>query len=156
MDAADAAFRFGVEQLDGLGLPFEQASLELAYGQVLRRRGHRRAATVQLEAARERFAALRARPFVERCAMELEGSGLAPTKRTDIDPSRLTRQELAVARLAATGMSNRDIASKMAISAKTVQFHVSNVYAKLGVRSRLQLANRLGSTWTSTQATNDS
>jgi DNA-binding NarL/FixJ family response regulator len=87
--------------------------------------------------------------------MELEGSGLAPTKRSDIDPARLTRQELAVARLAATGMSNRDIASKMAISAKTVQFHVSNVYAKLGVRSRLQLANRLGSTWTSTQPTNE-
>jgi DNA-binding NarL/FixJ family response regulator len=40
-------------------------------------------------------------------------------------------------------MSNRDIASDMSISAKTVQFHVSNVYAKLGVRSRLQLANRL-------------
>ena len=40
-------------------------------------------------------------------------------------------------------MSNRDIAAEMAISVKTVQFHVSNVYSKLGVRSRLQLANRL-------------
>jgi DNA-binding CsgD family transcriptional regulator len=144
MDEADAAFRHGLGQLHGLSLPFEKASLELAYGQMLRRRGHRRAATTQLEAAYERFAALGARPFVERCARELEGSGLAPVKRTNPDPARLTPQELAVATLAATGMSNREIASKMAISAKTVQFHVSNVYGKLGVRSRLQLANRLG------------
>ena len=78
--------------------------------------------------------------------MELKGSGLAPTKRTNIDRSRLTPQELAVARLAVTGMSNRDIASEMAISARTVQFHVGNVYSKLGVHSRLQLANRLAAT----------
>lgn len=149
-EAADAAFRHGIDQLHGLPVPFERASLELAYGQMLRRRGHRRAATVQLEAARERFTALGARPFVERCVMELEGSGLTPTKRTNADPARLTPQELAVARLAASGLSNRDIAAEMAISAKTVQFHVSNVYAKLGVRSRLQLANRLGGTPTGT------
>ena len=61
---------------DELPLPFERASLELAYGQMLRRRGHRRAASVQLESARERFAALGARPFVERCVRELESSGL--------------------------------------------------------------------------------
>jgi DNA-binding CsgD family transcriptional regulator len=144
MDAADSAFRHGLGQLHGLSLPFERAALELAYGQMLRRRGHRRAAAAQLEAAHERFTMLGARPFVERCAQELEGSGLAPAKRTNQDPARLTPQELAVARLAATGMSNREIASEMAISAKTVQFHVSNVYGKLGVRSRLQLANRLG------------
>ena len=128
-DSAEAAFRYGIDQLERLSLPFERGLLELAYGQMLRRRGQRRAATVRLQAAQERFTALRARPFVERCAMELEGSGLTPTKRTNADPTRLTRQELAVARLAASGMSNRDIAVEMAISAKTVQFHVSNVYA---------------------------
>jgi DNA-binding CsgD family transcriptional regulator/predicted negative regulator of RcsB-dependent stress response len=148
MEAAEAAFRYGIEQLDGLSLPFERAALDLAYGQMLRRRGHRRAAALRLEAAQERFAALGARPYVERCARELKGSGLAPAKRSNADPARLTPQELTVARLAATGMSNRDIASEMAISAKTVQFHVGNVYAKLGVRSRLQLAHRLGDTWT--------
>jgi ATP/maltotriose-dependent transcriptional regulator MalT len=154
-DTADAAFRHGIDQLHGLALPFERGLLELAYGQMLRRRGHRRAATLQLETAQERFTALGARPFVERCAMELAGSGLAPTKRTNIDPARLTPQELAVAKLAATGMSNRDIASEMAISAKTVQFHVSNVYAKLGVRSRVQLAHRLGRARTPAQPTGD-
>jgi DNA-binding CsgD family transcriptional regulator len=144
MDAAEVAFRHGLDQqLQGRPLPFDRATLELAYGQMLRRRGHRRAATIQLEAARERFAVLGARPFVERCTLELTGTGLAPVKRTSTDPARLTPQERAVAELAATGMSNREIASEMAISAKTVQFHISNIYAKLGVRSRLQLANRL-------------
>ena len=60
-----------------------------------------------------------------------------------------------VAELAATGMRKCDIASEMAISAKTVQFHVRNVYAKLGVRSRLQLANRLDRTRTSAKPTDD-
>jgi DNA-binding CsgD family transcriptional regulator len=143
MDAAEAAFRHSLDQFHELPLPFERALTELSYGQMLRRWGHRRAAVVQLEAARERFEALDARPFIERCTTELEGSGLPRVNRGKADPARLTRQEAAVARRAASGMSNRDIASDMSISAKTVQFHVSNVYAKLGVRSRLQLANRL-------------
>ena len=153
--AADDAFRHGIDQLDRLTLPFERGLLELAYGQMLRRRGHRRAALVRLEAARERFTALGARPFVERCVVELEGSGLAPAKRSNVDPARLTPQELAVARLAATGMSNREIASEMVISVKTVQFHVSNVYTKLGVRSRLQLANSLGRVRAEAEPTGD-
>jgi DNA-binding CsgD family transcriptional regulator len=143
MDAAEAAFRHSLDQFHELPLPFERALTELSYGQMLRRWGHRRAAVVQLEAARERFEVLDARPFIERCTTELEGSGLPRANRGKADPARLTRQEAAVARRAASGMSNRDIASDMSISAKTVQFHVSNVYAKLGVRSRLQLANRL-------------
>jgi DNA-binding NarL/FixJ family response regulator len=65
-----------------------------------------------------------------------------PTKR-DFDPVRLTSREVAVAQRAVTGMSNRDIAAEMLISVKTVQFHIGNIYTKLGVRSRVQLAARL-------------
>jgi DNA-binding CsgD family transcriptional regulator len=140
---AEVAFKHGIDQIRGLAMPFEQALLELAYGKVLRRRGHRRGATSQLESARERFSTLGARNFVETCEMELTGNGLAPTRRTNSDPARLTPQEVAVARLAVSGMSNSDIALRMSIGVKTVQFHVSNVYSKLGVRNRLQLANRL-------------
>jgi DNA-binding CsgD family transcriptional regulator len=144
-DLAESAFRHGLDQLGGLSLPFERALLELAYGQLMRRRGLRRAAVSQLEAARNRFAALGARPHIARCDMELTGSGLSrPTKR-EFDPVRLTSRELAVARRAAAGMSNRDIASEMLISVKTVQFHIGNIYSKLGVRSRVQLAARLSS-----------
>jgi DNA-binding CsgD family transcriptional regulator len=140
--AAEAAFKHGLDELRGLPMPFEQALLELTYGKMLRRRGHRRAATTQLDAARERFTAVGARYFVEACEMELTGNGLAPTRRSNSDPTRLTPQEIAVARLAVSGLSNSDIALKMSIRVKTVQFHVSNVYSKLGVRNRLQLANR--------------
>ena len=81
MDAAEAAFRHGLDQLHELSAAVRASAAELAYGQMLRRWGHRRAAIVQLEAARERFEALGARPFIERCVTELEGSGLAPAKR---------------------------------------------------------------------------
>ena len=143
LDEAEAAFQHGLDQLDGLPLPFERALTELAHGQMLRRRGRRRAAMSRLVSARERFTALGASPFVERCDDELAGSGLTPSKRSDLDPARLTRQELAVATRVATGMSNREIAADMVLSVKTVQFHVGNIYSKLGVRSRLQLANWL-------------
>lgn len=155
VDRADTAFRLALEALDGLPLPFEQALTELAFGQMLRRRGQRRAAITQLNTARERFSSLGAHPYLERCNIELKASGLAPGKRTDRDPARLTPQERAVATRAAAGKSNRDIAADLAISAKTVQFHVSNVYSKLGVRSRLQLANRLSSLAQSGKATTD-
>jgi DNA-binding CsgD family transcriptional regulator len=145
-DAADAAFQYGLDQLSGLSLAFDRALLELRYGQLLRRRGHRRAAASHLEAARSRFAALDARPHLERCNMEMTGSGLARPTKQSFDPVRLTAQELAVARRAAAGMSNRDIAAEMLISVKTVQFHIGNVYSKLGVRSRVQLASRLSET----------
>jgi DNA-binding CsgD family transcriptional regulator len=143
MDTADAAFREGLAHLDALPLPFDRAQLELGYGQMLRRRGHRRAARAQLDLARDRFAALGARPYVERCDLELRAGGLAPVRRGSTEPARLTPQELVVARRIVAGMSNRDIAADMAISAKTVQFHIGNIYSKFGVRNRLQLANRL-------------
>ena len=65
---------------------------------------------------------------------------LWPAKRREFDPSRLTAQELAVARLVAEGMSNRQVASELFISIKTVQFHLTHIYAKLGVSSRAELA----------------
>ena len=83
---------------------------------------------------------LRARPYVERCEQELAACGLAPAKRSVFDPSRLTAQELAVARLVAVGMSNRQVAAELFISIKTVQFHLTHIYAKLGVSSRAELA----------------
>ncbi len=139
---AEAAFGRAAESLDGVVAPFDRALLDLAHGQVLRRAGQRRAAAKRLSAARERFATLRARPYVERCEQEAAACGLAPAKRSGVDPSRLTAQELAVARLVAVGMSNRHVASELFISIKTVQFHLTHVYAKLGVSSRAELASQ--------------
>jgi DNA-binding CsgD family transcriptional regulator len=140
LSAAETAFRRALVELEPLALPFQHALVELAYGQVLRRAGQRRAAADHLSAARELLAGLRARPYLERCERELAASGLAPAKRNSFDPSRLTAQELAVARLVAVGMSNRQVASELFVSIKTVQFHLTHIYAKLGVGSRAELA----------------
>jgi DNA-binding CsgD family transcriptional regulator len=140
LSAAEAALGRAAGELERVGLPFERALVDLVHGQVLRRAGRRRAAAERLSAARERLAGLRARPFLERCEQELAACGLAPAKRSDFDPSRLTAQELAVARLVAVGMSNRQVASELFISIKTVQFHLTHIYAKLGVSSRAELA----------------
>jgi DNA-binding CsgD family transcriptional regulator len=140
LSAAEVAFGRAAGVLEGVPVPFERALLDLVWGQVLRRVGQRRAAAERLSAARERLVGLRARPFVERCEQELAACGLAPAKRSAFDPSRLTAQELAVARLVAVGMSNRQVASELFISIKTVQFHLTHIYAKLGVGSRAELA----------------
>ena len=83
---------------------------------------------------------MQARPYLERCDRELAACGLAPAKRSTFDPSRLTAQESAVARLVAMGMGNREVASDLFISIKTVQFHLTHIYAKLSINSRSELA----------------
>jgi DNA-binding CsgD family transcriptional regulator len=119
--------------------PLEQAKLELAYGSLLRRIGSRADAAERLALAQERFARLGARPGLERCARELAACGAAKTKvRTRQDP-QLTSQERAVADLVAAGCSNREVATELVISVKTVEFHLGNVFSKLGVRSRSRL-----------------
>ena len=140
---AMAAFEFGAQQLRQLPLPFEKAQLELAWGQSLRRTGQRRLAAERLRSAAEVFSALGAQPFLERTERELLASGLAPARRKDYDPNRLTPHELAVANLVGQGMSNRQIAADIMVSIKTVQAHLTKIYAKMGVTSRAELAAQI-------------
>jgi DNA-binding CsgD family transcriptional regulator len=142
-EAAEAAFQRALAAVGELPLPFPRSLIELAYGQTLRRQGHRRAAAEQLQAAHDRFRELRAVPYVERCERELSACGLTPTKRHDFDPSALTAQELAVARLVAEGMTNRQVAGELFVSIKTVQFHLTHIYSKLRIGSRSELAAAL-------------
>jgi DNA-binding CsgD family transcriptional regulator len=151
--AAEASFRRGLTELKQLPLPFHRALLELAYGQMLRRAGQRRAATEQLEAARARFTDLRAVPYQELCDRELAACGLTPAKRSTYDPSKLTAQETVVARLVALGMANRQVANELFVSIKTVQFHLTHIYAKLGISSRAELAAQFRDTETPTRTT---
>jgi ATP/maltotriose-dependent transcriptional regulator MalT len=140
MAEADAAFRRGLGELTRLPMPFQRALLELAFGEALRRSGRRRAAAERLKAAHATLRTLRARPYLERCERELAACGLAAGRHQRFDASQLTAQELAVARLVAQGMSNRQVASELFVSVKTVQFHLTRIYAKLGVSSRTELA----------------
>jgi DNA-binding CsgD family transcriptional regulator len=139
-ERAEASFRAGLAQLNDLPMPFDRALLEAAYGRFLRRMGRRSAALAHLEAARTRFAGLGARPYLERCDGELAACGRTPARRTVGPRATLTPQELAVARLIADGRTNRQAAAELVVSVKTIEYHLGNAYAKLGVTSRTQLA----------------
>jgi DNA-binding CsgD family transcriptional regulator/tetratricopeptide (TPR) repeat protein len=138
---AEAAFEEARTRLATLPLPYERARVDFAHGITLRRAGRRRDAAALLAAARQSFAALGARVYVERCDRELKTGRPAP-RGTEADPQGLTEQERTVARLVATGRTNKEVAASMLLSVKTVQFHLTRVYAKLGVRSRAELAAR--------------
>ena len=139
-EQATAAFKRALEHMEPLGMPYEQALIEYAHGQFLRRNGRRRAAADVLTRARDTFGDLGARPALERCERELATCGLTPAKRSGSPRPDLTPQEQAVARLVATGKTNREVAAELLLSVKTVEVHLTRIYAKLGVSSRSQLA----------------
>jgi DNA-binding CsgD family transcriptional regulator len=143
-DRAREAFEAAVAAAAEVDAPFEQALLDEAYGRVLRRAGERRAAMERLRACRDAFARLGAVPFVERMEPELAACGLGPAIRAVRGPSDLTPQELAVARLVVRGLTNREVATELIVSVKTVEYHLANVFAKLGVRSRRELGRLPG------------
>jgi ATP/maltotriose-dependent transcriptional regulator MalT len=141
---AETAYQVGLEHVRGLPLLFDRALLEAAYGRFLRRIGRRAEAVVHLKAARTQLARLDARPYLQRCDHELAACNHPTTPRQPGPPAMLTPQELTVARLVAAGRSNRQAAAELVVSVKTIEYHLSNAYAKLAVTSRTQLALALG------------
>ena len=94
-----------------------------------------------LTTARQAFALLGARVHVQRCDRELRtGRGASSLHEGDLES--LTAQESTVTRLVADGLTNKQVATEMLLSTKTVQYHLTRAYAKLGVRSRTELAAR--------------
>jgi DNA-binding CsgD family transcriptional regulator len=143
-DDALAAFDASLAHLDGLGMPFEEAMTRLERGRLLRGAGQRRAAARDLGAARVLFAGLDARPFLARCDQELGASPLArPGPNRDQHQAPLTARQLSIARAAAAGKTNREIAAEMYISIKTVEFHLGQILARLDLDSRTQIAGAL-------------
>jgi DNA-binding CsgD family transcriptional regulator len=120
--------------------PFEQARTELAYGELLRRARRRVDARAHLEAALDAFEGLSAAPWAERARLELRASGQAVRRRDPSTLRQLTPQELQVARFVARGLPTREVAAQLFLSPRTVDFHLRNVFAKLGISSRTQLA----------------
>jgi DNA-binding CsgD family transcriptional regulator len=124
-----------VELLDALPLPFETARSLLALGGCRRRDRQKRPAREALENALRSFEDLGADPWAERARAEL---GRVSGRRASI--SELTESENRVVRLAAAGRTNREIAQSLSMSVRTVEGHLSHAYAKLGLRSRTELA----------------
>ncbi|WP_435745170.1 helix-turn-helix transcriptional regulator [Nocardioides sp. SYSU DS0663] len=123
--------------------PFELSRVRLAYGERLRRLRRTRDARVQLEAARDGFDRLGALLWSQRASTELRATGAA--RRTGVagGVAALTPQELEVAQLAARGMSNREIATRLYVSPRTVSAHLYRTFPKLGITSRAALRDAL-------------
>jgi len=118
---------------------FEQARTQLLYGAWLRRRRRKASARTQLRAAVNYLERIGAAPWAEQARAELTATGVTAPRPDRPGLPRLTPQELQVARLAAQGLSNRDIAAQLFLSPRTVGYHLYKAYPKLGITSRGQL-----------------
>ncbi|MGW0708500.1 AAA family ATPase [Streptomyces sp. NPDC002643] len=128
------------------GHPFERARTELLYGEWLRRERRRTDARHHLRVALEAFESLDARPWATRARTELQATGeqFGPDDRADAPLARLSPQEREVVRLAATGATNREIATQLFLSPRTVGHHLYRAFPKLGITSRTELPRLLG------------
>ncbi len=122
--------------------PFDRARTELCYGERLRRARRGAEARLHLGSALETFELLGAEPWANRARRELAATGETARSRRYSASETLTLQELQVARMVATGATNREVAEKLFLSVKTVEAHLGRIYGKLGVRSRTELAHR--------------
>ncbi|MFK4043002.1 AAA family ATPase [Nonomuraea wenchangensis] len=135
----DTALKLHAEVL----CPFETARTRLAYGERLRRMGRRVAAREQLRPALHLFDQIEARVWSGRARKELAATGETlhpPIARSPLET--LTPQEYQVAHAVVRGATNREAASALFLSAKTIEYHLGNVYRKLSVHTRTELAFR--------------
>jgi len=142
---AEHKLRQGCMADDASTFPFHRGLLNLDHGRCLARMQRRKAAIIAIRAADETFTALKARPFMQAAGAELAALGVQPTGSEDPDLPGLTAQELRVARMVASGRSNREAAAELYLSPKTVEYHLASVFTKLGINSRHQLAARVRS-----------
>jgi DNA-binding CsgD family transcriptional regulator len=122
------------------GRAYDRARTHLAYGEHLRRARMRADARGHLRAALHVFEGVGAAPWAERARAELRASGETVRRGDPASSASLTPQELQIARIVAEGLSNRDVAAQLFLSPRTVEYHLRKVFAKLGVRSRTELA----------------
>jgi DNA-binding CsgD family transcriptional regulator len=121
--------------------PFERARAELAYGEFLRRSRRRVDARSHLQAALDTFEQLNSGPWADRARLELRAAGRTARRRDPSTLLQLTPQEIQVARFVARGLRTREVAAQLFLSTRTVDFHLRNVFTKLGISSRTELAH---------------
>jgi DNA-binding CsgD family transcriptional regulator len=120
--------------------PFERARTELAFGEFLRRSRRRVDAREHLRTALDQFEMLGARLWAHRARVELRASGQTARRRDPSTRGDLTAQEVQIARFVAEGLSNRDVAAQLFLSPRTIDFHLRNIFRKLEISSRIELA----------------
>jgi DNA-binding CsgD family transcriptional regulator len=143
--AADELYREAIERLSRTRLRPELARAQLLYGEWLRRENRRVDAREQLRTAHGTLVAIGMEAFAERARKELLATGEKVRKRTVETRDDLTAQEWQIARLARDRLSNPEIGARLFLSPRTVEWHLRNVFTKLDIRSRRELANALPS-----------
>jgi DNA-binding CsgD family transcriptional regulator len=139
-DRFDEPFREALEHRD---MPFETARTQLLLGERLRRAGRRVEARGALREALVAFEQLGAQPWAGRARTELRASGERVRRGSPTAAEQLTPQELQVALEVAKGSTNREAAAALFLSPKTIEFHLRNIYRKLGIRSRTELVRAM-------------
>ncbi|MFJ7056762.1 LuxR C-terminal-related transcriptional regulator [Streptomyces microflavus] len=146
-EEADARYAEALAHHDRAGGDFERARTQLLYGQWLRRRRRTREARTPLRDALVAFQRCSARAWAERAGGELRAAGEPVGAVRDTEDgalSALTPQQQRIARCVAEGATNREVALRLSLSPRTVDHHLRNVFAALGIRSRTELARLLG------------
>ena len=138
-DNAGLLYHEAIERLGRTQVRPELARAQLLYGEWLRRQGRRGDARKQLRTAHDLFLAIGMEAFAERARRELAATGEKARKRSPETRQELTAQETQIARLARDGLSNPEIGSQLFLSARTVEWHLRKVFAKLHISSRRQL-----------------
>jgi DNA-binding CsgD family transcriptional regulator len=142
-DEAEAHLTRSAALAEQAGAPFEQARSLLCLGQLYRRDRRRGTARKPLAAALAVFEYLGAETWAEQVRVELNATGVE-VERKAADLSRLSPQEMCVAAAAAEGLTNQQTAMRLFLSVRTVEFHLSNAYRKLGISRRAQLVRLIG------------
>jgi DNA-binding CsgD family transcriptional regulator len=142
-EIAERLYRDSVSHLARTRVRIELARTHLLYGEWLRRERRRLDAREHLRTALDMFRSMGTDAFAGRAERELLATGERARKRTVDTLDQLTPQEEQVARLAASGTTNREIAAQLFITQSTVEYHLRKAFRKLDVKSRTQLAHRL-------------
>ncbi len=124
--------------------PFDAARVRLAYGERLRRTRATTESRIPLQAALTAFQKLGAAPWASRAELELRATGAIRTPSGARGADSLTPQELQIARLAASGLTNKQIAERLYLSPRTVGGHLYQIFPKLGITTRAALRDALG------------
>jgi DNA-binding CsgD family transcriptional regulator/tetratricopeptide (TPR) repeat protein len=138
-EIAESLYLEAIDRLAGTRLRPELARAYLLYGEWLRRDGRRVDARGQLRRAHDLFAMIGMEAFAERARRELQATGEIVRKRSVETLDELTAQELQIARLASEGRTNSEIGAQLFLSPRTVEWHLRNVFSKLGITSRREL-----------------
>jgi DNA-binding CsgD family transcriptional regulator len=141
--AGEELHREAIECLRQTRMVAYLARARLTYGEWLRREKRRADAREQLGLAHRAFVAMGANGFVERARRELLATGAKVRKRRDESRDDLTPQEVQIASLASDGLSNSEIGARLFLSHRTVEWHLRNVFTKLGISSRASLSRAL-------------